>query len=122
MSDDISVTWSSVNVFADLGLPDAEEANTKAELVSAIADIVRARRYTQAKTAEILEIPQPKVSALLRGKLSGFSVEKLMHFLNLLGHNVKIVVEAEELPSKGALSVVLARIDLPLPKRKKVVT
>jgi predicted XRE-type DNA-binding protein len=50
---------------------------------------------TQAKAAEILGIDQPKVSALVRGKLSGFSLERIIHFLNLLGRDVQIVVKAK---------------------------
>lgn len=106
MSEDIPVTESSGNVFADLGLPDAEEAMTKAELAMAIAAIIQERGMTQVQAAGVLGIPQPKVSTLLRGQLSGFSMERLLRFLNALGHDVRIIVgEEEHAQGKGTLTV-----------------
>jgi predicted XRE-type DNA-binding protein len=84
----------SGNVFADLGLPNPEEALAKAELANKISVLVRERRLTQKKAAELLGIDQPKVSMLLRGCLTGFSIERLMRFLMLLGQDVKITVQA----------------------------
>ena len=66
---------SSGNVFADLELPDAEERLAKAELAKQIEHIIKKKRLTQEQAAKILGINQPKVSALLRGKLAGFSVD-----------------------------------------------
>lgn len=83
---------SSGNVFADLGLPDAEEYFAKSKLAIKILKIVNARRLTQAATGKILGIPQPKVSALLRGRLEGFSTDRLFRFLNALGCDVQITV------------------------------
>lgn len=85
---------SSGNVFADLGVPNPEEALAKAELASKIAVLLRERRLTQAKAAKLLGIDQPKVSNLLRGHLTGFSLERLMRFLLLLGQDIRIEVEA----------------------------
>ena len=84
----------SGNVFADLGLPRAEEALAKAELAQKISAIIERRRLTQAQAAEILEVDQPKISALKRGRLSGFSLERLVRFLILLGSDVEIVVKS----------------------------
>jgi len=89
------VTPSSGNVFADLGLPDAEDLQTKVRLGAAICSVVERDRLTQAQVAALLGINQPKVSALLRFKLEGFSVERLMRFLLKLGHDVEIVVKAK---------------------------
>lgn len=83
---------SSGNVFADLGLADAEEHLVKAGLVLKIDKAIRARRMTQAEAAGVLGIDQPKVSSLLRGQFRGYSVERLMRFLVALGHDVDIVV------------------------------
>ena len=83
---------SSGNVFADMELPDAEELDTKARLGAAISLIVERKHLTQAEVATALGINQPKVSALLRYKLEGFSVERLMHFIVALGQDVEIVV------------------------------
>ena len=82
----------SGNVFADLGYPRPEEALAKAELAHKITRIIERRRLTQAEAAEILDVDQPKVSALRRGKLSGFSLDRLVRFLVLLGSDVQIVV------------------------------
>ena len=82
----------STNVFADLGFSDPEEALAKAELARRIGEIIRRRRLTQAQAARILSIDQPKVSHLLRGRLSGFSIERLFKFLNALGRDVEITV------------------------------
>ena len=83
---------SSGNVFADMELPDAGELDTKARLGAAINLIVERKHLTQAEIATALGISQPKVSTLLRYKLEGFSVERLMHFLVALGQDVEIVV------------------------------
>jgi len=93
MAEKIKVHAGSDNIFADLGLPNPEEHLAKAELASRIAELLRQRRLTQAATAELLGIDQPKVSRLLRGYLTNFSTERLMHFLTLLGRDVEIVVK-----------------------------
>ena len=84
---------SSGNVFADLGLPDAAELQTKAELCAALNRIVERQRLAQSEVAVALGINQTKVSALLNYKLEGFSVERLMHFLVALGQDVEILVK-----------------------------
>ena len=91
---DLDYVVSSGNVFADLGLPNPEEALAKAELANKIAVLIADRRLTQAKAAKLLGIDQPKVSMLLRGRLTGFSLERLMRFLLLLGQDIKITVQA----------------------------
>lgn len=88
------------NVFEDLGLPDSEELLVKARLVSQICDIIKKKRLTQAKAAKILDIDQPKVSLLLRGKLSGFSIERLIRFLNALSYDVEIHVRRFKSPRR----------------------
>jgi predicted XRE-type DNA-binding protein len=86
-------TPSSGNVFADLDLPQADELLAKAELTSKIVAEIQRRRLTQSQAAAILGIDQPKVSALKQGKLSGFSIERLMRFLVLLGCDVEITIK-----------------------------
>ena len=83
---------SSGNVFADLGLPNPEEALAKAELVRQIGKIIKKKRLSQTKAAKILGINQPKVSALLHGYLTGFSIERLFRFLNDLGQDISIAI------------------------------
>ena len=83
---------SSGNVFADLEVPDADAALAKAELARRIGAILSARKLTQAQAAAVLGIDQPKISALIRGKLDGFSTDRLFQFLNALGQDVEIEV------------------------------
>lgn len=92
MTKRIGIEEGSGNVFADIGLPKSEERLAKADLAIRIADAIRARRLTQIRAARLLRIDQPKISRLLRGQLSGFSTERLMDFLTLLGRDVEIVV------------------------------
>jgi predicted XRE-type DNA-binding protein len=86
---------SSGNVFADLNLPHADDLLAKAELTTKIIAEIQRRRMTQAQAAAILGIDQPKISALKQGKLSGFSIERLMRFLLLLGRDIQITVKGK---------------------------
>jgi predicted XRE-type DNA-binding protein len=88
-------TPSSGNVFADLNLPDADDLLAKAELAAKIISEIQRRRLTQREAAAILGIDQPKVSALKQGKLSGFSIERLMRLLLQLGRDIEITVRAK---------------------------
>ncbi len=83
----------SGNVFEDLGHTRPEEALAKAELARKIAEVIAKRRLTQAAAAELLNLDQPKVSALVRGRLAGFSLDRLVRLLVLLGSDVEIVVK-----------------------------
>jgi len=82
----------SENIFADIGVPNPEEALAKAKIAMKIHDIIKKKKLTQAKAARILKISQPKVSLLLRGRLTDFSLERLLRFLNDLGQNVRISI------------------------------
>ncbi len=94
MKEKHDYTKSSGNVFADVGLPRPEEALAKAELAQKISIIIRERQLTQAQAAQTLGVDQPKISALTRGRLSGFSIERLLRFLMLLGRDVEITVKS----------------------------
>ncbi len=85
-------TISSGNVFEDLGLPRSDELIAKAALANQIASIVTHRHLTQSEAARILGTRQPKVSDLFAGRLDGFSIERLIRFLNALDRDVQIVV------------------------------
>jgi predicted XRE-type DNA-binding protein len=89
---DETIIRGTGNVFADLGYADADERQTKLRLAHAINRVIARRRLTQAAAAEKLRINQPKVSALARYKLDGFSVERLMTFLTALDQDVEIVI------------------------------
>lgn len=105
---EIKETPSSGNVFADLGLPDAEELLVKSNLAMKINMIIEKRHLSQTQAAAILGIPQPKVSMIQNGKLRGFSLEKLCHFLTLLGRDVDIVVKERKKDGIGHLRVTYA--------------
>jgi predicted XRE-type DNA-binding protein len=83
---------SSGNVFADLALAQPEELLAKAELVHRICEVIAERKLTQTKAAAVLGVDQPKISALMRGKLDGFSIDRLFRFLNALGRDVDIII------------------------------
>ncbi|NOJ91881.1 XRE family transcriptional regulator [Corallococcus coralloides] len=102
-------TASSGNVFRDLEVAQPEEALAKAELVGRIADIIVRKKLTQAAAARLLGVDQPKVSALLRGRMAGFSTERLIRFLTLLGSDVQIVVrDRPRSRAPGHLEVITA--------------
>ena len=88
----ITIEASSGNVFADLGLSNPEERLAKAKLAMQISKVIDARGLTQVEAAAVLKINQPKISDLQRGRLKGFSTERLFRFLNLLGQDVNIVI------------------------------
>ncbi len=97
---------SSGNVFADLNLPNSEEALAKAELARQIHLIIKKKKLTQEKAALTLGIDQPKISALASGKLTGFSLERLFRFLNELGQDVTINVKPKSRTHKrGSISI-----------------
>jgi predicted XRE-type DNA-binding protein len=100
---------SSGNVFADLGFPDAEERLLKAELAVKIAELIDQKGLTQIETARRVGLDQPKISHLLRGRLSGFSADRLFAILNRLGHSVEVRISAKERsPEKSHIHVKIA--------------
>ena len=95
MSRDIPVHRGSGNVFADLGFDDPEEMRLRADLVQQMREIIKRRKLTQVAAAELLGIKQPDLSALLRGRLTKYSLERLLKFMTILDRDVKIVVQAK---------------------------
>jgi len=92
---DIPVTASSGNVFADMGLAAPEEELTKAQLARHIRQAIKRRRLTQVEAAALMGVDQPKVSALLNGRLTNFSSDRLMRLLTALGQDVDITVRTK---------------------------
>jgi predicted XRE-type DNA-binding protein len=84
---------SSGNVFADMGLPEADELLTRAKLGYAVRMILKQRGLKQREIAQLLDIKQPEVSNLMQGKYHLFSEGRLFHFLNLLDRKVTVRVE-----------------------------
>ena len=91
-TDNVKIERSSGNVFADLGLPDAEGHLLKAELIMRIDEIIRRRGLKQVEAARVLGLSQPDVSRLLRGSFREYSVERLLRLLTALGRDVEIVI------------------------------
>ncbi len=103
------VTLSSGNVFADLGFAEPEEELAKAQLATHIRQVLKRRRLTQTAAAKLMGIDQPKVSALLNGRLTGFSSDRLMRLLTALGQDVEILVKSKPRSrARGRISVVAA--------------
>jgi predicted XRE-type DNA-binding protein len=96
---------STGNVFADLDLPAADEALAKARVAAGIGAIIRERDLTQVAAAKLLGVDQPKISAILRGQLSGFSTDRLLRFLTALGRDVEIVIGSQRRRGPGHLEV-----------------
>ena len=97
-----------MNVYADLGFPDAEEMLVKAQLVVKIAEILRERGWSQQQAAKVLGLTQPKLSKMLRGQFRGISEMKMMDCLVRLGRAVKSVVGPEGQTADDRVEVVAA--------------
>lgn len=102
-----TVFFGSGNVFADMGLPNPEERLAKAMIASKIHEVMRERKLSQKRAADLMEIDQPKVSKIIRGRLSEFSMEWLLTRLLRLGLDVNIVIRqpASSGPREGVLRV-----------------
>ena len=99
----------STNIYADLGFPDAEEMQIKAQLATKISDIIKRRKLTQIQAADLLGITQPKLSGLLRGQFRGISESKMLECLTRLGRDIEIVVKSTPRSrAEGHVSVVFA--------------
>ena len=94
-------TRSSGNVFANLGLADADDLLAKTKLALHIRRAIETRKLTQLQAAALLSLDQPKISSIINGRLDGFSTERLMRFLNDLGCDVKISVSAPHPATRG---------------------
>ncbi|GHU10591.1 transcriptional regulator [Betaproteobacteria bacterium] len=105
--EDIEVEISSGNVFADLGLPDADKLKIKSGLVIEITRAVRRLGLTQEEAGRRMAISQSKVSAMMRGDFSNLSERKLMTCLNRLGYDIEINVKPTVEPV-GHLSLAFA--------------
>jgi predicted XRE-type DNA-binding protein len=106
---DVKIIRGTRNVFADLGYLDAEERQAKLRLAYALNQALDERKLTQSEAAKVLAVTQPKVSALRRYRLAGFSVERLMTMLTALDRDVDIVIKRKPRSRRAArISVVAA--------------
>jgi predicted XRE-type DNA-binding protein len=102
---DSRVEIGSGSIYADLGFKNHEEMETKANLVMEISKAIKKKKCTQTQAAEIFGLSQPKLSELLNGRFRGYSVERLMHFLNDIGQDVDIVVKSKPRNRKARINV-----------------
>ncbi len=107
---------STDNIFADLGLKNAEELRARSDLMSEVVTIIRNSDLSQKEIAEILKISAPKVSALMTGKINDFSNDTLVHYLTLLGCNVEIRVMPQRRISR---SMKRGRVNVKRPMTRK---
>jgi predicted XRE-type DNA-binding protein len=105
----IQIEEGSGNVYADLGMADAQEMLVKAKLASKVGDIIKHQHLTQQQAAELLAMPQPKVSMLLRGQFRGISEAKMLECLARLGRDIDIVVKPAR---RRALADTLGRVNV----------
>jgi predicted XRE-type DNA-binding protein len=108
MSKRVDYEVSSGNVFRDLGLPNADELDIKANLAIKIGQIIARRGLSQVKAAAVLGIDQPKVSAIVRGHLEKFSIERLCELLTRLGCDVNIRVRERSKSARGKMRIQIA--------------
>jgi predicted XRE-type DNA-binding protein len=105
----IEIEKGSKNVYADLGMADADEMIVKAQLATKISEIIKSRKWSQQQAADVLGLTQPKLSKMLNGQFRGISEAKMLNCLALLGRNVQIVVgPARRAASAGSIAVVFA--------------
>jgi predicted XRE-type DNA-binding protein len=105
----IEIEKSSGNVYADLGISDAEEMRVKAQLAIKIGEIVKVRGWTQQEAADVLGMTQPRLSKMLRGQFRGISETKMLECLTRLGRRVQIVVGPDQCTDDaGHIEVVFA--------------
>lgn len=103
------IVKGNMNVYADLGVTDADEMLVKAQLATKIAEIIKLRKMTQIQAASLLGMPQPKLSNMLRGRFRGISETKMLECLTLLGRDVQIVIKSASRSRRtGHVSVLFA--------------
>ena len=100
MTTKVRVEVSSNNIFADLGLPDAEAHFLKAQIVSEIYRLTKQRKLTQAQAGKRMGISQPEVSRMFKGNFREYSVDRLMEFLTVFDRDVEIVVKPHKRSGK----------------------
>ena len=108
----MKVEVGSGNIFADLGLPDADEMLLKAQIVVALHRLITARKLTQTEAAKRIGIGQPDLSNVLRGRFRGYSTERLMRMLTAFDQDVEITVRPRRRKSKQG-----GRITPSIPRR-----
>lgn len=110
MNATVDIEQGSGNIFADLGLPDAEETLLKAQVVVVLHRLIKARKLTQTAAAKLLGVSQPDLSHVLRGEFRGWSVERLMRMLTSFDQDVEIIVRPH--PRSGEAGRITVKSEL----------
>jgi predicted XRE-type DNA-binding protein len=105
---DVQVTEGNGNVFEDLGLPEADQLQVKAELTRQIYNIIHKRRLTQVAAGRLLGLKQPDISALMRGRFTGFSTDRLIKLLTTLDRDVDIIIKRKPRSRSARVNVTAA--------------
>jgi predicted XRE-type DNA-binding protein len=105
-SKDIVFRKGGENVFADIGVRDPEGSMVRAKLTKQIAELIQKKGLRQNQIADILGVDQSKVSKLVRGRISGFTSDRLLRFLNALGYDVRIELKKTRVKARGKVVVV----------------
>jgi len=100
--EDEEITQSSGNIFEDVGFPNAEEAQAKSKLAIEIFLVIKAKKLTQKEAAKIMKTDQPHVSDIMRGKLSYFTIDRLLQYLVALGKDVEIKIKEPKIKKQAA--------------------
>lgn len=106
--DDLTITRGSDNVFADIGVADAEEHAIKARVVMLIGHLMEQKGLSQTAAAARIKISQPDLSKLLRGQFRGFSLERLLGYARALGADIEIKAKAARGQRAGRMRFVEA--------------
>lgn len=112
MSTQEKIHRGSDNIFEDIGVAHSERVMSRARIMSRVADIIKKRGLTQKEAAALLDIPQSKVSCLMNGKLSMFSLDHLFELLNALDRDVEIIIKPKNKEEKFASTHVLLATSL----------
>src|SRR5229473_1396282 len=101
MTRKVKVEVGGINIFADLGLPDADTHFLKAQIVSEIYRLAKERKLIQAQAGKLMGISQPEVSRMFKGNFREYSIDRLMGFLTAFDRDVEIVVHPRKKAGKG---------------------
>ena len=101
MRRQVKVEMGSGNIFADLGLPDADAHFLKAQIVAEIYRLTNQRKLTQAQAGKLIGISQPEVSRMFKGNFREYSIDRLMGFLTAFDRDVEIVVRPHKKGGKA---------------------
>ena len=107
MNKEEKIHKGSDNVFADIGVSHPERVLARAQIMSRISEIIKERGLTQKEASKLLDLPQSKVSCLINGKISMFSLDHLFELLNALDRDVEIIIKPKTKEEKFATTHVL---------------